>query len=281
MRYFARRGLLWKDLPTTSFDTMSLSIGAPKVRGSALPLKPLGNARMADAYSCDSDGPPRPPTFVQIRPPAAPVSAGRKLGILGVGLALVVAVGWAAYRWTDKPPAAPAVTAAAPPAPVTEAPAPQPAPEDLYGELARRAVDAAVAEPPWGRESLMERVSPFDPSVAARMPASAPPADTGSAANAGSFEMAVQLGKGETIGSALKKRGFAADTIADVISALAPHVSLKRLPAGLDMTVEVRPSGEEGAKPILQALTLHPEGRREIKVERNGDGNYAVERQRR
>lgn len=234
---------------------------------------------MADAYSCDFDAPPRPPTFVQIRPPAAPGSAGRKLGILGVGLALVVVAGWAADRWTDKPPAAPAVSQAAPP--VTAAPAPQPVPVDLYGELAGRAVDAAVAEPPWSRESLMERVSPFDPSVAARAPSSVPPADTGSAASAGAQEISVQLGKGETIGSALKKRGFAADTIAEVISALSPHVSLKRLPAGLDMTVEVRPSGEEGAKPILQALTLHPEGRREIKVERNGDGNYAVERPRR
>ncbi len=131
----------------------------------------------------------------------------------------------------------------------------------------------------------MDRVSPFDPSAPARVPADTPPVDaptlgTDSAANAGSFEMEVQLGKGETIGSALKKRGFAADTIAHVVSALAPHVSLKRLPVGLDMTVEVRPSGQDGGEPILQALTLHPERGREIKVERNGKGSYAVERRR-
>lgn len=237
---------------------------------------------MADAFTCDSDGPPRPPTFVQIRPPAAVGGAGRKLGILGVGLALAATVGWAAYRWTDRPVAAPAViAAAAPPAtapPVTAAPASalRQVPEDLYDELAGRAVDAAVAEPPWNRESLMDRVSPFDPSLAARLPSGAPPADTGDDTPAGSQEISVQLGKGETIGSALKKRGFPADAIAEVISALSPHVSLKRLPAGLDMTVEVR-SGEEGAQPILQALTLHPEGGREIKVERDGRGNYAVE----
>lgn len=234
---------------------------------------------MADAYS---DGPPRPPTFVQIRPPAAPGRAGRRLGILGVGLALVMAVGWAAYRMTDKP-AAIEVTEASPP--VKDAPAPPQAPADLYGELARRAVDAAVAEPAWDRESLMDRMSPFDPSVAARVPSGAPPADTGQtktghATDAASFEIAVQLGKGETIGSALKKRGISADTIADVISALGPHVKLKRLPVGLDMTVQIRPPGEEGAQPILQALILHPEGRREIKVERDDAGNYAVERQR-
>ena len=213
--------------------------------------------------------------------------------MLGVGLALVSAAGWAAYRWLDEPPAPalvaapPAVTDAtvAPVGPVAPVvPVPQPALESLHGELTRRAVDAAVATPPWSRESLMDRVSPFDPSAPARVPAEAPPADappgTDSAANAGSFEMEVQLGKGETIGSALKKRGFAADTIAHVVSALAPHVSLKRLPVGLDMTVEVRPSGQDGGEPILQALTLHPEGGREIKIERNGKGNYAVERRR-
>ena len=236
---------------------------------------------MADAFPSDFDGPPRPPTFVQIRPPAKPGGAGRKLGMLGVGLALAVAVGWAAWQWTDKPATAPAVIAAAAPPVTAAAPAAPPVPEDLYGKLADRAVDAAVAEPPWSRESLMERVAPFDPSVAARAPSSTPPVDTGSAATAGLQEISVQLGKGETIGSALKKRGFTADTIAEVISALSPHVSLKRLPAGLDMTVEVRPSAEEGAKPILQALTLHPEGRKEIKVERDGDGNYAVEPRKR
>jgi hypothetical protein len=237
---------------------------------------------MADAHSChpqssDSDEPRRPPTFVQIRPPAAPGNAGRKLAILGVGLVLVTAAGWAAYRAVDKP-AATAVTEAAPA--VTDAPAAQQVPADLYDELARRAVDAAVAEPAWDREWLMDRVSPFDPSVAARVPSSTPPANTGDAASAGTVEMAVQLGKGETIGSALKKRGIPADTIADVISALAPHVKLKRLPIGLDMTVQIRPSDAEGAQPILQALILHPEGRREVKVERDDAGNYAVERQR-
>ena len=42
------------------------------------------------------------------------------------------------------------------------------------------------------------------------------------------------------------------------------------------MTVQVRPSGTEDARPILQALTLQPEGRREITVERDDDGQYVV-----
>jgi hypothetical protein len=198
--------------------------------------------------------------------------------MLGLGLALAVTIGWVAWRWADKPTTAPAVIAAAAPPVTAAAPVAPPVPEDLYGKLADRAVDAAVAEPSWSRESLMDRVAPFDPSVGARTSSGAPPVDTASAATAGPQEISVQLGKGETIGSALKKRGFTADTIAEVISALSPQVSMNRLPAGLDMTVEVRPSAEEGARPILEALTLHPEGRKEIKVERTSGGNYAVGR---
>lgn len=235
---------------------------------------------MADAYSSrpqssDSDGPPRPPTFVQIRPPVAPGSAARRLGIAGVCLVLVVAASWGVYRAADEPPAV-EVAQAAPP--VTDIPPVQPPPADLHGELARLAIDAAAFTPTWTRESLMDRLSPFDLSVAVRTPSSAPPADTGSETKAGSSEVSVQLGKGDTIASALKRLGFSADTITDVIAALAPHVRLKRLPIGLDMTVQIGPPPAESATPILQALTLHPEVGREIKVERDGDGNYAVER---
>ena len=71
----------------------------------------------------------------------------------------------------------------------------------------------------------------------------------------------------------MQKLGFTSDAIADVISALAPHVRLKRLPIGSGMTVQIQASGDQGGKPVLQAITLHPEGRREIKVERDGEGN--------
>jgi hypothetical protein len=237
---------------------------------------------MADAFSSrpeswDPDGPPRPPTFVQIRPPAAPGNARRKVGILGIGLALVMALGWGLYRVTDVREA-PVVLQAAPV--VTDAPAAQQVFGDFYPELVRRSVDTASSTPIWSRESLLERLSPFDPSVSDRRLSSTPPAETANATQAGSLELSVRLGKGDTIGSALQKLGFASDAIADVISALAPHVRLKRLPTGLGMTVQIRPSGEDGAKPILQALTLHPDGRREIKVERDDDGDYAVELRR-
>ena len=43
------------------------------------------------------------------------------------------------------------------------------------------------------------------------------------------------------------------------------------------MTLQIRPPDQEGARPILQALTLHPEGRHEITVERDDAGQYVVE----
>jgi hypothetical protein len=228
-----------------------------------------------------SDGPPRPPTFVQIRPPAAPGSASLRLGMLGAGLALVSALGWAGWRAVGEREA-PALTEAAPAMVATAAPR-QVVPADLYDELARRVVDTAVAAPAWSRESPIDRLAPFDPSVSHGPPTATPPAATtpagkADAGPAGSFEVAVQLAKGETIGGALQKQGFATDAIAEIVSVLARHVRLTRLPIGLGMTVQIRPPTDEGGKPILQALTLHPEGRGEIRVGRDDAGNYAMER---
>ena len=46
-------------------------------------------------------------------------------------------------------------------------------------------------------------------------------------------------------------------------------------------TPAIRPAEKEGAKPILQALTLQLEGHREITVERDDEGRYVVESPRR
>jgi hypothetical protein len=224
--------------------------------------------------SLDSDGAQRPPTFVQIRPPARPGAARLKLGIVGVALAFAAVLCWSAYRLSGEQVEPLVAQRALLP---TEAPSPRQEPVDLYPEFARRATDEAMATPVWSRESLMDRVTPFDPLVPGRsMPSEAPSADTRPEGEAGSYEVTARLGKGETIGGALQKRGFAANTIAEVVSALARHVSLKRLPIGLDMVLQIRPAENDGARPILQALTLQPEGRREITVERDDGGNYLV-----
>jgi hypothetical protein len=160
----------------------------------------------------------------------------------------------------------------------TDAAAPQPVAVDLRAELERRTIDTAASSPAWTRESLMDRVSPFEASASDRVPPSAP-TDTppAGATDDGSREVSVRLAKGETIGSALQKLGLASDAVADVISALAAHISLKRLPTGLGMTVQIRPAGAGSAKPILEMLTLHPTGRQAITLERDAKGNYAVE----
>jgi hypothetical protein len=230
---------------------------------------------MAMAESFNPDESTRPPTFVQIRAPAGPGMARRMLFIGGVAMALAMAVAWAAWHLTADQGAPVAMQ----PAPVATGPlSPQPDPADLESELARLTIDAAASEPLWTRQSLMHKVLPFDASVPARrVLVDAQPAETRNATQAGSYEVSVRLGKGDTIGSALQRLGLEAEAIADAVSALAPHVRLKRLPIGLGMTLQIRPPDKEGARPILQALTLQPDGRREITVERDDGGQYVVE----
>ena len=221
-----------------------------------------------------ADKSPRPPTFVRIDAPL-PGSRRKMLVVVGIAIALTTALGWAAWRLTPEP-AALVVMQAAPP--VAEVPPPQPVPADLDSELARLTIDTAASQPVWRRESLMDRISPFDASVPDhQIPSGPSPADPPNATPDGSYEMSVRLGRGDTIGSALQKLGFEVKAIADAVSAVAPHVRLKRLPIGLGMTLQIRPPEHEGAKPILQALTLQPEGRREITVERTDEGRYVVE----
>jgi hypothetical protein len=151
---------------------------------------------MADPRSCRPesiklDEPQRPPTFIQIHPPAA-ATAGRRmvLCLVGVGIALVTALGWAVYRLAAQQ-AAPLVTQATPTLPETLSPPPIPA--DLYAELVRRETNAAVFAPAWSRESLMDRISPFDAAVPDRqMLSGATPPATRSATQ----PVSVRLGKG-------------------------------------------------------------------------------------
>jgi hypothetical protein len=230
---------------------------------------------MAMAESFNLDESTRPPTFVQIREPAGPAIARRMLFVGGVAIALAAAFGWAVWHLTADQGAPVAMQAA--PA-VTKPLSPPPAPANLESELARLTIDAAASEPFWTRESLMDGILPFDASVPARqLVADAEPADARHATQADSYEVSVRLGKGDTIASALQRLGLEAETIADAVSALAPHVRVKRLPIGLGMTLQIRPPDKEGARPILQALTLQPEGRREITVERDDGGQYVVE----
>lgn len=231
------------------------------------------SSRPPDSFNLDETR--RAPTFVQIRAPVRRRAAYGVLLIAGIGTVLVAALGWAAFRLTVNELAPVPMQAAAS---VSEVLPPQSAPADPSSELASLTLEAVVSEPLWRRPSLMDWVSPFDASVSDRqVPSAAPPPAAREAAQDGSYEVSVRLEKGDTIGSALQKLGFEAKAVADAVSALAPHVRLKRLPIGLGMTLQIRPSEAEGDKPILQALTIQPDGRRHITVERADDGQYVVE----
>jgi hypothetical protein len=73
----------------------------------------------------------------------------------------------------------------------------------------------------------------------------------------------------------LQKLGFEAEAIADAVSALAPHIRLKRLPIGLGMTLQINRRRGRQADPA--GAHAQPEGRREITVERDDDSQYIVE----
>lgn len=107
-------------------------------------------------------------------------------------------------------------------------------------------------------------------------PSTAAPADAEPAA--AFFETTIRLEKGDTLGSVLHELGFGTQDVADAIAALAPHVRMKRLPVDQAMTVKIRPADDEAdAKPILLAITIRPEPRREITLERDDEGDYSVE----
>ena len=92
-----------------------------------------------------------------------------------------------------------------------------------------------------------------------------------------SVEASMRLGKGDTVGRMLDRLGIAADDAAEVIAALAAHVRLKSLPIGQTLTVKLRPADEAGDRPVLLALSIRPEPRREFTLERDDDGDYSVE----
>ncbi|MDP2334517.1 MAG: peptidoglycan DD-metalloendopeptidase family protein [Reyranella sp.] len=90
-------------------------------------------------------------------------------------------------------------------------------------------------------------------------------------------ETLVRLGKGDTVARVLHRLGVAAGDAGNTIAALAAYVRMKSLPIGQAMTVTLRPADEAGAKPVLLALTIRPEPRREITLERDGEGDFSVE----
>jgi murein DD-endopeptidase MepM/ murein hydrolase activator NlpD len=203
------------------------------------------------------------PTFVQIRKSASVGQIRRKIGVGLGGLAVAAVLGWAVARMSVERIAATEI----------EAPPRQADVLAVYPESGTSMPEAAALPPVEDVQSASREVPPPPEHV----PSAAAPADAEPVA-ASSFEASVRLEKGDTLGSVLRELGFAAQDVADAIAALASHVSMKRLPVGQAMTVMMRPPDDAAtAKPILLALTIRPEPRREITLERDDEGDYRVE----
>ncbi|MEP7118985.1 MAG: peptidoglycan DD-metalloendopeptidase family protein [Acidobacteriota bacterium] len=219
-------------------------------------------ARFPSTLSCpqgpqrmlDQQDPAARPTFVQIRPPASAGRIWRKIEIGLGGLAFVVALGLAVFLPVSSERATMLES---------EAPARLAGEMDQYPEAGTPMPELAALP----STALSEAAS-----TAALSPAEAP-----SPAAESSIETAVRLEKGDTVARVLNRLGVAAEDVADSVAALAAHVRMERLPIGQIMTVTLRPADEAGARPVLLALSIRPEPRREYTLERDDDGDYSVE----
>src|SRR5919106_3399321 len=206
------------------------------------------------------------PTFVQIRKPAAAGDAKRTVGILLGGLGLVAVLVWLAPRDPLPPPVsaeieAPARQIANAPETNPDAGTPTPEPEVLALQEAPPPDDtgATAAGPEMG---LPTEAPVSEPRAAMLVPAV--------------VETSARLKKGGTVAGALHGLGIAVKDVSSAVSALKSRVRLNRLPVGQEITVKLGPA--DGAdEPLLMALAIRPEPRREITLERDDSGDFSVE----
>ncbi|MDP2372153.1 peptidoglycan DD-metalloendopeptidase family protein [Reyranella sp.] len=211
------------------------------------------------------------PTFVQIR---APVSGGRAWPRFCVGLgglAVVAALGWAVTRSS---PEHAAPTEIAGPARMASA-------LEAYPESETPMPEAAFLPPVLALESPPAPPASEDILAVSRDEPAPTSIETTSAetisAETPAIETLVRLAKGDTVARVLHRLGVATGDISNTIVTLAAHVRVKSLPIGQALTVRLRPADEAGAKAVLLALTIRPEPRREITLERDEEGDYSVE----
>jgi murein DD-endopeptidase MepM/ murein hydrolase activator NlpD len=216
----------------------------------------------------NSSSPRSSPTFVQIRKPAAAGDTKRTVGILLGGLVLVGVLIWLAPR----DPQPPSVSAE------IEAPAPQTA------DAPDMNPDAGTPTPEPEALALQEAPPPDDTAAAAAgsemgLPAGAPASEPQAAMLVPAVvETSARLKKGGTVAGALHGLGIAAKDVSNAIVALKSRVRLNRLPVGQEITVKLGPA--EGAdEPLLMALAIRPEPRREITLERDDSGDFSIEEQ--
>lgn len=217
------------------------------------------SAVVALAPRCAPVAPRSSPTFVVIRPPRPP--RGRRL-LLTFSVATVFAAALLVVAMAQRlpgldlrtfdlsrfaaapPPQGVAATAAAPPTPVEPAP--------------------ATAESDADRALAAQLPAPDDMPPPALEPESA------------TRDSVLHLGKGGTVAGLLGDLDLDRQEIARALAALAPHVSLRRLPVGQEIRVTTRVAAASDAPPTLESLTLRPEARRQVLLERLDSGAFHI-----
>jgi murein DD-endopeptidase MepM/ murein hydrolase activator NlpD len=215
----------------------------------------------------NSSSPRSSPIFVQIRKPGAVADTIRTVGILLGGLALVAVIVWLVPR-DPQPPSAPTEVAGASPQ-LAETPDTNPVSGTPAGEPATMALQEAPSSGDTADAGLPE------PTPPAAMPEPEPAEVTPAPAV---VETSARLKKGGTVAGALHELGIAAADVGNAVAALKERVRLNRLPVGQEITVKL--GAAEGAdEPLLMALAIRPEPRREITLERDDSGDFSVEEQ--
>jgi murein DD-endopeptidase MepM/ murein hydrolase activator NlpD len=207
---------------------------------------------------------PAPPTFVQIRKPATAGHTRRTVGIVLGGLALVAACIWFVPR--EPVPAAPVeiespqVAEARDTSPEATTP-PPPEPEVLALQEAPLPDDTAQAGPEPGVPAVTPEPDQQAPMLVLPV-----------------IETSARLKKGGTVAGILHELGIAANDVSNAVTALKSRVRLNRLPVGQEINVTLGPA-DDADEPLLMALAIRPEPRREITLERNDTGDFSVEEQ--
>jgi murein DD-endopeptidase MepM/ murein hydrolase activator NlpD len=153
---------------------------------------------------------------------------------------------------------------------------PEPAAGEAFGPAAGSLPFSGFARQAEPSVALAEPMAPppFDPAQLNPAPSGAP-ADEPQPTDR--YETEVRLAKGDTVAGLLRDLDFGRDEVTKVVEALAQHISLRRLPVGQAMTLQVgAPDGTDDSRPVLQALTIRPEARREVRLERAASGAYEV-----
>ena len=213
-----------------------------------------------------------PPTFVQIRKPVAAGDTWRTVGILLGGLVFVAGLVWLAPR-DPLPPSPPAEVAGTSP-PMADVPNMYPESGTPMPEPSALALQEAPSQEAPSPEDTAAAAGPESAPLAgapdreSEMVLTAPPV----------VETSARLKKGGTIAGALRELGIAAKDVSNAVAALKARVRLNRLPVGQEITVKLGPAEDEG-KPPLVALSIRPEPRREVTLERDEGGNFSVEEQ--